>query len=153
MTECEAQVRWRRGNQVFTDVRYSRAHIWAFDGGIEVPASASPSLVAVPLSEPKAVDPEEAFVAALASCHMLTFLFTAAKAGFRVDSYDDEAFGVLDKNAAGRLALTRVTLSPKVVFSGDKLPDAEQVRAMHHEAHEDCFIANSVNTDVRCNPR
>ena len=152
MSEYTARVRWERGAQNFTDARYSRAHVWTFDGGIDVPASASPAIVAAPLSESCAIDPEEAFVASLASCHMLTFLALAAKAGFRVDSYDDLALGVLEKNGAGRLAITRVRLRPRVVFSGSALPMAETARALHEKAHEECFLANSVRTDVLVEP-
>jgi len=148
----KAQIIWRRGDAVFTDNRYSRGHTWRFDGGVDVPASSSPLSVRVPLSVEAAVDPEEAFVASLSSCHMLWFLSIAAKKGFRVDDYADEAVGVLAKNAAGKLAMTRVTLRPRVRFSGDKRPSAEELSKLHHEAHEECFIANSVTADVRCEP-
>lgn len=147
-----AAVRWERGDAAFTDNRYSRAHVWRFDGGIEVPASSSPLSVRLPFSIEAAVDPEEAFVAALSSCHMLSFLYVAAKRGFRVDRYVDEAVGILSKNAAGKLAMTSVTLHPKLDFSGDRLPGRAELEQMHHQAHEDCYIANSVNTDVRCEP-
>jgi len=149
MSHYKATIGWNRNGAAFTDNRYSRLHSWNFDGGIEIPASASPHVVPLPLSVAEAVDPEEAFVAALASCHMLSFLFVAAKAGFVVDSYQDEATGVLAKNADGKLAMTQVTLYPKLVFSG-KRPSADEHKAMHHEAHEMCFIASSVKTDVRC---
>ena len=147
-----AAIRWVRGDAVFTDNRYSRAHIWRFDGGIEVPASSSPHVVRLPFSIEAAVDPEEAFVAALSSCHMLSFLYVAAKRGFRIDRYVDEAIGVLSKNAAGKLAMTSVTLHPEVEFSGDKRPTPADLHEMHHQAHEECYIASSVNTDVRCEP-
>src|SRR4030095_13656737 len=145
-----AVVSWERNGARFTDNRYSRGHRWHFDGGIEVPASSSPLGVALPPSVAAAVDPEEAFVAALSSCHMLWFLSIAAKRGFLVESYRDEAIGVMAKNAGGKLAMTQVTLRPAVVFGGQNRPHPEEVEAMHHEAHEQCFIASSVKTDVRC---
>ena len=148
----KVQIRWSRGDATFTDNRYSRAHSWLFDGGIEVPASSSPYVVRVPLSVEAAVDPEEAFVAAIASCHMLWFLSIAAGEGFRVDQYLDEALGVMGKNAAGKAAVTRVTLHPRVSFSGTRLPSRAQLDELHHKAHEECFIANSVTTDIRCEP-
>src|SRR5256885_10667460 len=152
MAEYGATVAWSRGDARFTDNRYSRAHIWRFDGGTEVPASSSPLHVPLPLSAADAVDPEEAFVAALSSCHMLTFLYLAAKQGLVVDAYEDRAVGVMAKNGAGKLAMTTVTLRPAVTFAGAPRPSDEQVAALHHEAHEGCYIANSVTTDVRCEP-
>ena len=152
MSHYTAVITWKRDGAVFTDNRYSRAHRWKFDGGIEVPASSSPHVVRVPFSVAEAVDPEEAMVAALASCHMLSFLYVAAKQGFVVESYRDEATGVMAKNADGKLAITQVTLRPHVMFAGDKRPSSAQHEAMHHEAHAECFIANSVKTDVRCEP-
>ncbi len=152
MGQYKAVIIWERNGAVFTDNRYSRGHRWQFDGGIEVPASSSPHVVPVPLSVAAAVDPEEAFVAALSSCHMLWFLSIAAKRGFLVESYRDEAVGVMAKNAAGKLAMTQVTLRPAVVFGGEERPPPGEVAAMHHEAHEQCFIASSVKTDVRCEP-
>jgi organic hydroperoxide reductase OsmC/OhrA len=151
MSKYTATVTWQRNGAVFTDNRYSRGHRWRFDGGIDIPGSSSPSVVPLPLSVAEAVDPEEAFVASLASCHMLSFLYVAAKQKFVVESYEDEALGVLGKNPEGKLAMTAVTLRPKVVFSGNQ-PSAEQYNKMHHEAHEQCFIASSVKTDVRCEP-
>ena len=147
-----AEVLWVRGDQAFTDNRYSRRHTLRFDGGVEVPASSSPHVVPVPLSDPAAVDPEEAFVASLASCHMLWFLSLAAARKYRVDRYGDEATGVMEKNADGRMAMTVVTLRPRVVFSGDRVPSREEVARLHHLAHEECFIASSVRTEVRCEP-
>jgi organic hydroperoxide reductase OsmC/OhrA len=120
---------------------------------VEVPASSSPHVVPLPLSVEAAVDPEEAFVASLSSCHMLVFLSLAAKRGFVVDSYRDEAVGVLAKDSAGKLAMTRVTLRPEIQFSGDKRPTAEELAAMHHDSHDQCFIASSVKTEVRCEQR
>ena len=151
MAEYNAVVEWERNGAAFTDNRYHRAHRWRFDGGVEVPASASPHVVPPPLSAEAAVDPEEAFVASLSSCHMLWFLSLAAKRGWVVDAYRDEAVGVLGKDASGRLAMTRVTLRPDVRFAGLP-PSAAEIDALHREAHERCFIANSVKTDVRCEP-
>lgn len=153
MSQYSATVTWRRNGEVFTNNRYSRAHRWSFDGGVEVAASSSPHVVPVPLSMPGAVDPEEAFVASLASCHMLWFLSIAATRGFVIDEYVDEAVGVMAKNGDGRLAMTEVTLRPAIRFGGDRQPSETEHHAMHHEAHEECFIANSVKTTVRCEPR
>jgi organic hydroperoxide reductase OsmC/OhrA len=150
MSQYTATITWERRGAAFTDNRYSRAHAWHFDGGVTVPASASPHVVPLPLSDPAAVDPEEAFVAALSSCHMLWFLSLAAGRGFVVDRYDDPATGVMAKNADGKLAMTVVTLHPRVSFGGAKRPTAEEIAGLHHEAHEKCFIANSVRTEVRC---
>ncbi|MEW5888456.1 MAG: OsmC family protein [Pseudomonadota bacterium] len=152
MSEYTATIHWQRGAQPFTDNRYSRGHTWTFDGGAQVPASSSPHVVPLPYSVASAVDPEEAYVASLSSCHMLWFLSIAAKRGFRIDSYTDTAVGLMDRNDAGRLAMTRVTLRPRAAFSGDRLPSAAELEAMHHEAHQQCFIANSVKTEVRCEP-
>jgi organic hydroperoxide reductase OsmC/OhrA len=152
MTKIVATTEWSRQGAKFTDNRYSRGHTWQFDGGITVPASSSPHVVPLPHSVEAAVDPEEAFVAALSSCHMLSFLYVAAKRGFVADSYRDEAFGVMGKNAQGRTWVTDVTLRPDVAFSGTKQPSREELDAMHHEAHEMCFIANSVKSAVHCEP-
>lgn len=147
--EYVATVVWQRGAETkFTDNRYSRVHEWRFDGGTVVPASSSPKVVPVPLSAENAVDPEEAFVASLSACHMLFFLFHAAKRGFVVERYEDVAVGTLGKNAAGRTAMLKVALRPKIHWGGDKQPDAAQLDAMHHQSHEDCYIANSVSTEV-----
>ncbi|HEX4910361.1 MAG TPA: OsmC family protein [Permianibacter sp.] len=152
MAHYTAQVIWQRGEQAFVDNRYSRNHRMRFDGGIELAASASPHVVPLPYSDEAAVDPEELFVAALSSCHMLWFLSIAAKHGYRVDQYHDNASGVMTKNADGKLAMTAVTLKPKVQFSGEKLPSSNELDALHHQAHEECFIANSVKSDVRIEP-
>jgi organic hydroperoxide reductase OsmC/OhrA len=146
------RIRWSRGDEPFTDNRYSRGHSWLFDGGIEVPASSSPHVVRVPMSVEAAVDPEEAFIASISSCHMLWFLSIAAGKGFRVDEYLDDAVGLMGKNAAGKTAVIRVTLRPRVSFSGDELPSRAQLDELHHKAHEECFIANSVTTEIRCEP-
>jgi organic hydroperoxide reductase OsmC/OhrA len=143
-----ATVLWQRGDHPFTDRKYSRAHEWRFDGGVTVPASSSPSVVKLPLSREDAVDPEEAFVAALASCHMLFFLDFAARAGFCVDAYRDEASGVMGKKPDGRMFVAKVTLSPRIAFSGEKLPSETEIGELHHRAHEACFIANSVTTEI-----
>lgn len=151
MSEYTATIYWQRRGAVFTDQKYSRAHEWRFDGGVTVPGSSSPHVVRVPLSDPSAVDPEEAFVASLSSCHMLFFLSFAAAKGFVVDSYEDRAIGVMARNEAGKMAMTVVTLRPKVVFAGQQ-PSAEQLQELHHRSHDECFIASSVKTDVRCEP-
>lgn len=149
MAHYTAEALWERGeHQPFTDRRYSRAHVLRFDGGIEVPASSSPQIVPVPMSLEAAVDPEEAFIAALSSCHMLWFLDIAARAGYCVERYHDQAEGVMSRNAEGKMAMTRVTLRPQVIFGGETRPGAEEIGAMHHRAHEECFIANSVRADV-----
>jgi organic hydroperoxide reductase OsmC/OhrA len=153
MSTYAAAIRWSRGEQKFTDNRYSRAHTWHFDGGTVVPASASPSVVPLPMSSAAAVDPEEAFVASLASCHMLWFLSIAARGGFVVDEYLDEASGVMAKNAGGRLAMTSVTLRPRVTFGGTKQPDRAALDALHQAAHEECFIAASIRSEVVIEPR
>jgi organic hydroperoxide reductase OsmC/OhrA len=145
----EARVRWnRQSSEKFTDNKYSRAHEWSFDGGITVRASSTPSVVPLPLSAADAVDPEEALVASASSCHILYFLFFAAKRGFVIDRYDDEAFGVLEKNEAGKMFMSKITLRPLVEFSGDKKPTADELQALHHSAHEDCFIATSLKTQI-----
>lgn len=149
-----ATVSWRReaAEAEFAKGRYSRGHIWRFDGGVEVKASASPQVVPKAFAPADAVDPEEAFVAALSSCHMLTFLDLARRAGFVVESYDDAAEGEMEKNATGRYWMARVTLRPRIVFSGDKRPLPADLDRLHHAAHDECFIANSVTTEVRVEP-
>jgi organic hydroperoxide reductase OsmC/OhrA len=152
MSRYTAEVLWLRGEQDFLSNRYSRRHVLRFDGGIEVPGSSSPHVVPPPMSDSSAVDPEEAFVASLSSCHMLWFLSIAAKRRLCVDRYFDAAIGSLEKNAAGKMAMSVVTLRPEVAFSGEPVPTREQVDQLHHEAHEQCYIANSVKTEVRCEP-
>jgi len=146
--EYRASVTWKRGDAKFTDQRYSRAHEWSFDGGVTVPASSSPLSVRLPYSVAEAVDPEEALVAALASCHMLTFLYVAAKQGFVVDTYADDPVGEMTKNERGKLWVSKITLSPRITFSGDKRPSSEQLDELHHLAHEECYIANSIKSEV-----
>jgi len=147
-----ANVRWTRGEETFLDRRYSRAHEWRFDGGIIVPASASPSVVRLPLSREDAVDPEEALLAAASSCHMLTFLDFAARAGLRVDSYEDDATATMGPRPDGRIAILKIVLKPAIVFSGDKRPDADALADLHHKAHETCFIANTLNCEMAIEP-
>jgi organic hydroperoxide reductase OsmC/OhrA len=146
-----ATIAWERGDEPFTDQRYSRAHRWTFDGGAEVAASSSPQVVRTPMSDPSAVDPEEAFVAALSSCHMLFFLSLAARDGFVVARYEDEALGTMGRDEKGRQAMTAVTLRPRVEYSGDA-PDAAAERALHHGAHDLCYLANSVTTEILVEP-
>lgn len=153
MHTYEASVSWTRGEQKFIDNRYSRAHWWRFDGGAEVPASSSPHVVPLPWSEAANVDPEEALVAAASSCHMLFFLSFAARRGFVVDSYTDRAFGVMEKNAQGKVAMTRITLRPQIVFAGERTPTAQELDELHHASHEECFIANSLNSEIVIEPR
>jgi len=152
MSTYNATIVWQRDAQAFVDHRYSRRHSWSFDGGAVVPASASPQIVPLPMSDAAGVDPEEAFVASLSSCHMLWFLDIAARAGWVVDHYRDEATGVLARDAQGQLAMTRVALHPAVRFAGGHGPDTQTLRALHHQAHASCFIANSVKTEVLCEP-
>jgi len=149
MSEHKATIRWTRTSPGFLKGKYSREHTWAFDGGVTVPASPSPSVVPAPYSNAANVDPEEAFVAAVSSCHLLTYLYLAYQQGFQVDSYHDEAVGVMTKNERGIPWVSVVTLHPKIVYSGEKLPTAADEQRLHHSAHEQCFIANSIKTDVR----
>ncbi len=147
--EYRATVTWKReGGATFTDQRYSRGHTWSFDGGITIPGSSSPHSMKLPYSVAEAVDPEEAFVAALSSCHMLTFLYVAAKQGFVVDAYADEAVGVMTRNERGKMWVSKATLAPAIVFTGEKRPTQAQFDELHHLAHEECFIANSVKSEV-----
>jgi organic hydroperoxide reductase OsmC/OhrA len=153
MSEHNAVVHWQRGNDEFARGRYSRAHEWRFDGGATVHASASPSIVRAPWSDPAGVDPEEALVAAISSCHMLWFLSLAADKGFLVESYEDDAVGTMGRNAEGREAITDVVLQPRIAFSGATQPDADGISALHDCAHHHCFIANSVRATIRIEAR
>ena len=154
MAQHTAQVLWTRAqDEGFTDNRYHRAHTWRFDGGAEVPASSAPDVVRPPLSDPAGVDPEEALVAALSSCHMLWFLSIAARRGFLIDEYSDDAVGVMGKGPDGSMMMTTCTLRPAIRFGGQRRPTPEDLDAMHHEAHAKCFIANSVKTEVRVESR
>ena len=148
MSEHKATIHWRRATPDFQYETYSRDHDWDFDAGIQVRASAAPAY----LGSPACVDPEEAFVASLSSCHMLTFLAIAARKKFSVDEYRDEAVGILATNAEGKLAITAVTLQPVVAFGGEKRPTVEEIARMHDQAHHACFIANSVKTEVTVKP-
>ena len=144
MSEYKVTISWKNTSQEFLKGKYSREHTWKFDGGHEMTATAAPAY----LGNPKNVDPEEAFVASLSSCHMLTFLAIACKQKFVLDEYVDNAVGHMDKNAEGKMAITRVTLKPKIKFSGEKQPTADELDKLHHAAHENCFIANSVKTEI-----
>ena len=148
MSEHKATISWKRASSNFLSGKYSREHAWRFDGGVIVPASPSPAVVPVPYSNPAHVDPEEAFVAAVSSCHMLTYLYLACQRGLQVDSYDDEAVGVMTKNEQGVLWVSSITLHPEIVYSGDLLPTPADEEQLHHTAHEQCFIANSIKTEV-----
>jgi organic hydroperoxide reductase OsmC/OhrA len=148
MAEHTAAIRWERSGEGFLAGKYSREHVWMFDGGLQVPASASPHVVGAPYSNPAGIDPEEAFVAAMASCHMLTFLYLASKEGFLVDSYHDEAVGTMSGNEDRHLWISRVTLRPRLKYGGRKLPSPADESRLHHLAHEQCFIANSVKTEI-----
>jgi organic hydroperoxide reductase OsmC/OhrA len=147
MKTFDASLAWERGAQPFSDQRYSRAHVWQFDGGLSVPASSSPLSVPLPMSDPSAVDPEEALVAAASSCHMLFFLSLAAANGLVVDSYRDRATGHLDLDERGRQSMTRIVLRPRIAFAGGP-PDAALLARLHHEAHARCYIASSLRGEV-----
>ncbi len=151
MSEYSATVHWQRGAALFTDGKYSRGHEWNFDGGAVVQASSSPHVVPLPHSVESAVDPEEAFVAALASCHMLFFLYFAAQAGLAVDDYKDDALGMMEKNSEGLMAMTKVHLRPAVRYAGTT-PDRQQESSLHDKAHHACFLANSVKSEIVVEP-
>ncbi len=153
MSEHAVELVWERGEQAFVDMRYSRRHRIRLDGGLEITGSSSPDEVPAPMSDPAAMDPEEAFVVALSSCHMLWFLALAGKQGYRVDRYVDRPLGTLARADDGRKAMTVVTLRPKVDFSGERIPDQVAFDALHHDAHNLCYIANSVKTEVRVEPQ
>jgi organic hydroperoxide reductase OsmC/OhrA len=149
MSEYTADILWHRtAGEAFVDSRYSRAHEWRFDGGVVVPASSAVASVPLPYSKSENVDPEEALVAAASSCHMLTFLYVAARARFVVDSYRDHAVGTMSADERGRKSITRIALHPRVRFSGPSAPDAASVERLHHEAHEECYIANSLRSEI-----
>ena len=153
MSDHLATIEWSRDGQVFTDNQYARVHDWRFDGGAVVRGSSAPSSVPVPQSDPAAVDPEEALVAAVSSCHMLFFLGYAAKAGFVVDHYQDDAVGVLGRDERGKTSITALTLRPAVAFSGELQPDAAALDDLHHRAHQACYVANSIRAEVTVEPR
>ena len=148
MHRYTARISWERADQKFSDNKYSRAHTWLFDGGASVAASSSPLNVPEPMSVAANVDPEEALVAAASSCHMLVFLYIAAKRGFIVESYVDDAQATMDTNAAGKIAITKIALRPQIVFAGDRQPTSEELDSMHHQAHDECYIANSLKADI-----
>ena len=153
MAQHDATIAWSNDDPAeFAKGHYSRAHSWSFDGGAVVPASASPSVVRPPWSDPAGVDPEEAFVASIASCHMLWFLDLARRAGHALQSYEDEAQGTLEKCPDGKVRITRVTLRPRVAFDGAG-PDPAALDGLHHAAHDACFIANSITAEVTIEPR
>lgn len=153
MSEHKASIRWALSDSRYTADdfkrgKYSREHTWSFDGGLTVSASSSPTVVPVPYSNPAFVDPEEALVASLSSCHMLTFLYVATKKGFIVATYDDDAVGVMSKNAEGLMWISRVELHPRVTYAGERTPTSEELDHLHHESHRQCFISNSVKTEI-----
>ncbi len=148
MSNHRAVILWQRASADFLNGRYSREHTWSFDGGLAIPASPSPLVVPAPFSNPASVDPEEAFVASVSSCHMLTFLYLASRDGFVVDRYQDEAVGVMTKNEKGVPWISSITLNPGIAWSGKKLPTPQDQQRLHHLAHEQCFIANSIKTEV-----
>lgn len=148
MSEHKAIISWQRTSPDFLKGRYSREHTWTFDGGLTIPASPSPSVVPAPYSNPANVDPEEAFVAAVSSCHMLTYLYLASRQGFQVDSYHDEAVGVMTNNERTVPWVSSITLYPKITYSGDRFPSPADEAHLHHMAHDQCFIANSIKTEV-----
>jgi organic hydroperoxide reductase OsmC/OhrA len=151
MHKHEATILWARKDQPFVDNKYSRAHLWEFDG-VTIPASSSPAVLPVPLSSTDAIDPEEALVAATSSCHMLFFLAIAAKQGFIVDRYNDQADGVMGKNDVGKTFMSKITLRPKIEFSGIKQPSATEIAEIHHLAHEQCFVGNSLKSEITIEP-
>ena len=149
MSEYSAKISWKRDPaEAFLDNQYSRGHSWAFDGGAVVAASSAPSIVPLPYSVEANVDPEEAFIASISSCHMLFFLAIAGKRGFVVDTYIDNAIGIMEKDNEGKISIIKVTLRPEATFGGDKQPSLDQLEMMHHQSHDQCFIANSVKTEV-----
>lgn len=149
MSSYCALVKWQKGShEPFNDNQYSRGHTWEFDGGVIVPASSSPHVVPLPLSVEANVDPEEAFIASISSCHMLTFLGIAAKQRYVIESYSDHAVGIMEEDERGYTSVTKVTLRPKIVFLGEKQPNRQQLEKLHHLSHQHCFIANSVKTEI-----
>ncbi|MFO1499802.1 MAG: OsmC family protein [Verrucomicrobiota bacterium] len=152
MSQHKATIRWTRTGPDFLNGKYSREHTWSFDGGATVLASSSPAVVPVPYSNPAHVDPEEAFVASISSCHMLVYLYLASRQGFQLSSYTDEAVGTMGKNERGVPWVARVTLHPKIEYEGEKRPTAAEEDRLHHLSHEQCFIANSVKSEVVLEP-
>ena len=154
MAEHKAMIRWASSGdgEAFLKGRFSRAHTWTFDGGLTVPAAAAPSVIPAPFSDPAGVDPEEAYVAAIASCHMMSFLYVAMRAGFVVERYEDDAVGAMLKNERGVIWVGAVTLRPRIDFGAGTRPTPAEVEQLHHRAHEQCFIANSVKTEITVEP-
>jgi len=145
-----ASIFWKKKEtESFTDNKYSRGHTWVFDGGVELPASASPQVVPLPMSNESAVDPEEAFVAAISSCHMLFFLSIAASSNYIIETYDDQAEGIMSKNEHGQMVMGDIILKPKIVFSGTTIPTAEQIAELHNSAHHKCYLANSIKSTIK----
>ncbi len=153
MAEHRARISWKLSDGDFLKGKYSREHTWALDGGMTVSASSSPSVVPTPWSNPANIDPEEAFVAAISSCHMLTFLYVASQRGFEIESYEDEAVGIVRKTPNGAPWISSVTLNPKIIYRGDKVPGPDNQERLHHAAHAGCYIANSVKTEIKVNQR
>jgi organic hydroperoxide reductase OsmC/OhrA len=149
MSTYTAKIAWKSDSpETFTKNRYTRGHTWEFDGGISVPASSSPHAVRVPYSVEAAVDPEEAFVAAASSCHMLSFLWVVSKAGFIVESYEDNAVGEMTTSDEGKQWISKITLDPQIVWSGEIVPTSQEIAELHHDAHEVCYIANSIKSEI-----
>jgi organic hydroperoxide reductase OsmC/OhrA len=148
MSEHKATIRWTSNEPGFLEGKYSRAHTWAFDGGLTVPASSSPAVVRVPFSEPANIDPEEAYVASISSCHMLTFLHVARVAGFQIDAYEDDAVGHTAPNERRVPWVAKVALHPRITYGGDRRPTPDEEADLHHKAHDGCFIAQSVKTEI-----
>ncbi len=145
-----ASVFWKKKDtESYTDNKYSRKHTWAFDGGTEVPASSSPQVVPLPMSDASALDPEEAFVAAISSCHMLFFLSIAASSNYIIETYEDLALGIMSKNESGQMVMADIILNPKIIFSRQNIPSAEQITKLHDSAHKKCYLANSVKSTIK----
>jgi len=145
-----ASIFWKKKEtESFTDNKYSRGHTWVFDGGVQLPASASPQVVPLPMSDESAVDPEEAFVAAISSCHMLFFLSIAASNNYIIETYEDQAEGIMSKNENGQMVMGDIILKPKIVFSGTTIPTAEQITELHNSAHHKCYLANSIKSTIK----
>jgi organic hydroperoxide reductase OsmC/OhrA len=154
MSEHRVTVSWQlRSGDDFLRGKYSREHTWVFDGGVRVPASPSPLVVPAPFSNASHVDPEEAFVASVSSCHMLTFLYLAAQRGFAVERYEDDAIGTMTRNEKRVPWISSIVLHPRITYAGDKTPGSADEQRLHHDSHDQCFIANSIKTDVTVQPR
>lgn len=152
MHNYQATIQWHRNQQKFTDLKYSRSHSWHFDGGLSIAASSSAHIVPLPYSVAENIDPEEAYIAALSSCHMLFFLSIAAKQGYVIDYYSDSATGLLQQTEEKTMAITQVILAPKVVVAESQIMPVQKQMPIHEQAHKQCFIANSVKTTITINP-